>query len=332
MGMLVNRASKILGFGLAALAGAIAVRCGSSDNPSTSGGGGSTGTGGGTGTGGTTGTGGRSGSGGTTVADSAVGGGVSDAGGDSGLPANCTALPVLDCTPILPPQGAFITDFSLPEGGVTTRCDGTVGPTAFGLYGDLLTGGPYIYPAACPDECNPTAALTTFPLLEDLSAGNWHITGSVGTYSGFGLYVNHRTGPQDPVLYTYPYTGIPYHAINASAFSGVTFTISGNPGPGGNVVLGMSSVATTVSMTTRTNAAGTATFTTCGTCAVAPCGNIDVTVPVTATPTPVTVTWAQAGITDPGALMSVSWRFVYVAGAPAYPVDVTLDDISFAPP
>jgi hypothetical protein len=326
--MLGQRTLQVMGLALTALVGTFALWCGSSDSPSGSGGGGSTGTGGtGAGTGGSTATGGGG------VRDASSGGGtVSDVANDA-YPASCNDTPVAFCTPAMPAQ-ALISDFSAPEAGVPAAgCDGTTFISAFGVYGDEYFGGTYVYPTACTDACVLTSAPSATPLSQDLSAGNWHISGTVGTYSGFGIYISHRTAAVDPLTGTAPYAGIPYTVMDASQYSGIKFTISGDAGPSGNVIAVIQSAATSIGSATRVNDLHPApgdTFTTCGTCPVAPCGNIDVPVTVTSTATPVTITWAQAGITDPGKFMNISWRFNFVAGS-TYPVNVTVDDVQFVP-
>jgi hypothetical protein len=325
--MLGQRTLRVMNLALTALVGTFALHCGSSDSPTGTGG-----SSGSTGTGGTgTGTGGSSGAGG--VKDAGLGGGsISDVSPDA-YPSACNDPLIAYCT-AAPPTQALISDFSAPEAGIpAATCDGTTFVSSFGTYGEEFFGGTYVYPAACTDACVLSSAPSPTPLLQDLSAGNWHITGTVGIYSGFGIYMSHRSGPVDPLLGTAPYAGAPYAIMDASAYSGIRFTISGDAGPTGNVIATLASAATTVTTATRVNDLHPLpgqSFSTCGTCPVAPCGNLDVTVPVTSTPTPVTITWAQAGITDPQAFMTISWRFNYAVGA-SFPVNVTIDDVQFVP-
>jgi hypothetical protein len=317
--MLAERASRIMNLGLVAMAAAMAAACSSGDDSTPAGGGGS----GGGGTGGST------SSGGTLVVDSSLGGaggGLLDAPVGDG-PICPPPQPTLMCTPAVPAQ-ALIADFTLPEAGTTLNCDGTVGPNAFGTYGADLFGGTYVYPSGCTDACNPAAPISPYPLVQDLSAGNWHITGTLGNYSGMGLWINRNVGP-GPTEGTFSYVGLPSHAINASGYSGVRFTISGNAGASGVVFVNLGSGSTT----TMTDAS---LHTTCGTCTAAVCASTPVSVPVTATPTTVTVSWTQAGITDPQAFMGLSWYFTPPGGigtptVASYAVDITIDNIEFAP-
>jgi hypothetical protein len=65
-----------------------------------------------------------------------------------------------------------------------------------------------------------------------------------------------------------------------------------------------------------------------------------VAVPVTTTPTTVTMTWAQLGVTTPNAITSITFAFTdpyslnngYATSpftATPYPVNVTIDNIQF---
>jgi hypothetical protein len=346
--MLGQRTLQVTGLALTALVGGFALWCGSGDDSSGSGGSSGGGTGG---TGGTTGTGGATGTGGSGTATGGAGGssGATDAGNDSGLPVSCTTQPTTLCTAIPPPAGALIADFTVPEAGVQTSCSGIEGPPAYGAYGGDLFGGTYVYPNyavpsitladgvhSCAPECNPTAPLDMYPLHQDLSGGNWHITGDVGNYSGFGIYVNRKTGP-GPTEGTFTYTGLPNHLIDASMYSGIAFTISGNVGTPAVIYVNMSSAAITPQQTLATLTIPS--FTTCGTCQLSMasmCGALEAMVPVTATPTEQTVSFLSAGIMDPGAFMGVSWRFTNPPGVGSatvttYPIDVTVDNIHFVP-
>ncbi|HEY3594238.1 MAG TPA: hypothetical protein VGL13_10190 [Polyangiaceae bacterium] len=328
--MLGQRTLQVMGFGATAVVVAFAVRCGSSDSPPASGGGGTSSAG----TGGSSSTGGSSGGvGGSSISDSSAGGGsLSDVNPDAYDP-SCSTPPTAFCTAGTAPR-ALISDFSVPDGGaLTTGCDGTTFTSAYGLYGDEYYGGTYVYPTSCTDACLHSSTPSVTPLLQDLSAGNWHITGSVGNYSGFGVYMSHRTAPIDPLSGTAPYQGPPYAVMDASAYSGVKFTISGNAGTPSVVGITLQSAATVVGTASYTNDLHPVaqTVNTCGTCPVAPCGNTELMIPVTATPTPVTITWAQAGIPDPQAFMNVSGRFIWTTTTATFPVDVTIDDITFTP-
>jgi hypothetical protein len=154
--------------------------------------------------------------------------------------------------------------------------------------------------------------------------GNWHITGQVGTYSGGGLWWSCNTGTAaKPVN-----VGCP---IDASAYKGISFTVSGNAGVGGISV----SVSDPASTKPSTDSAGNPKG--CGTCTVATCGT-SVLVPVTTTATPVSLTWTQLGVTTPAAIVSIAFSlhdpYSYAttpAVATPYSVDFVIDDLQFTP-
>jgi hypothetical protein len=236
------------------------------------------------------------------------GGGASAAGGAAATANTCPAL----ATPPL------IADFAF-----TPTDAGTVANKAtFGVYGTTFSGGTYIYPDSTSvllDASVPPPALTS-----DVSGGNWHITGTVGTYSGLGLYWNNCA------------------LFDASAFKGISMTISGSIPAPSTLNLSVSTAEDTIT-TAWFQQYGTPpispTFGTCtpksnsqydGTCG-APSANI----PVTATPATVTILWAdliggkpQASVT-PSKITGISFYFSWSSGS--YPVDVTIDDLSFVP-
>src|SRR5262249_11530863 len=155
--MLRQCPSSVLG--LAALLGSVLAlaACTSSDSGGSPGGG----------TAGNTG-GASSGSDGGTASGSATGASGSSSSGTSGgcPPETKDASPptVPICTGNAP-SAPLIADF-------------TAGGTAFGAFGmGPITGGTYIYPGCSDTIGDPVPA---FPLTNDATAGNWHITGTVG--------------------------------------------------------------------------------------------------------------------------------------------------------
>ncbi|MGC4091611.1 MAG: hypothetical protein QM756_27770 [Polyangiaceae bacterium] len=90
----------------------------------------------------------------------------------------------------------LITDFTYTAGATTSTTDAT-----FGDFTMTFSGGTFVYP-------NGTTA--TYPLTSDVTMNNWHVTGNVGDYSGMGLYFANDCAKLD-----------------ASAFTGISFTISG---------------------------------------------------------------------------------------------------------
>ena len=266
-------------------------------------------------TGGTTGsTGGTIASAGGTTGSATTGlGGSSSMGGEpagaGGATATASVCPALATPPL-------IMDFAY-----TPTDAGTVPDKAsFGVYGTTFSGGTYVYP-------DPTAVPTpAFPLTSDVSGSNWHITGTVGDYSGMGLYWNVCS------------------LFDASAFKGISMTISGSIPAPNTLSLSVGTAEDTIATAWYVQyepATAKPTFGTCtppgsnkydGTCNW-PSGSI----PVTATPTKGTILWAnltggkpQASVT-PGKLTGISFYFSWSGTTTKYPVDITIDDLSFEP-
>ena len=295
---------------LAALLACGLAACGSQDsNPG--GKGGSGGTGGGTtapaGTGGTTaptGTGGVAG-GGTTAAAGTGGAGT----------AGTTGAVSTDGTLCLGPTQALITDFTYP---------GNSADTTQVHFGDstTLAGSEYVYPAGTD----------SYPLNSDVGANNWHITGTVGTYSGFGLY----------------FDGC--NRIDASAYKGISLKISGTVEQDGMVTLGVDTLDDSITATWL-NSHGSTNATNPGRCtppadptlnqwSQSACANPTASIPVTATPVTQTVLWTDFSGGNPESdvrpkdIIGIHWVFPNPPGAgttspTTYNVDITIDDLSF---
>jgi hypothetical protein len=212
----------------------------------------------------------------------------------------------------------LISDFSTPDAMDPTKV-AFVGPPS---------GGTYYYPA-------PTQVpAPIFPISSDASKGNWHVSGTIGDYSGFGLYFDNCS------------------KLDASAYKGIQFTIQGSVAMGNTVQLSVGTAADEIAASwfNAHKAAATdpdkpANFGRCmptsgqydGTC-----GNPSKTIPVTATPTTITVLWAdlQGGKPDatvnPSELTFIAWAFPPPAGAgmtapTTYMADVTIDNLQLVP-
>jgi hypothetical protein len=129
--------------------------------------------------------GGTTGSGGTTGAGGSAGGGGTGAGGLA-VSNGTTCLPV--------PSSGLITDYTYVADG------GTSDQVRFGDSTTALTGGTYYYPNA--------SGTSSFKLMGDVTGNNFHITGSVGDYSGFGIYLDNCD------------------RIDATGFTGLSFTLA----------------------------------------------------------------------------------------------------------
>jgi hypothetical protein len=74
----------------------------------------------------------------------------------------------------------------------------------FGDFREALSGGTFIYPTA-----SAAAEGASVGLVSDVTNGDWHITGTVASQSGFGLF-------------------FACQLLDASAFAGLAFTVSGD--------------------------------------------------------------------------------------------------------
>ena len=270
-----------------------------------SGSGGSAGAGtGGAGTGGA-GTGGSAGTTGGAAGTTGGTGGKADAGTDTGPPVMCPPpVPMTLCTPPTPVTNPLVSDFTA-DGGA---------PIVFGAYGAPIWGGAYVYPSTIPDPCSD-AGPAMFPITSDLGAGNWHLSGTVGTYSGFGLWWNCTSGGRDHAVCT----------IDASAYSGIQFSIRGNAGPMGSVGF---AISTADDSAVSTDVAKPS----CGTCTAAACTSPSVNVPVSATVATVTLRWSDftggaPSALDPSKITGIAFTLPWATGSHA--ADVTIDDIRF---
>jgi hypothetical protein len=160
-----------------------------------------------------------------------------------------------------------------------------------------------------------------------MSASNWHISGTVGTYSGFGLYFNGCS------------------RIDASAYKGISLKISGDAGPYGGVTFGVDTLDDSITATWL-NSHGSTGATNPGRCnppadptlnqwSQSACANPTASIPVTATPTVQSIMWADfsggkpESDVKPGDIISIHWYLTWSDAGSPYPVDITIDDLSF---
>jgi hypothetical protein len=266
---------------------------------------------GGAASGGATGMGGTAGAGGTTSASgpsSAGGNSSTSAGGTagSGVSPGATACPT--------PTAPLITDFTYTPTGAT------VAPTeaTFGDFKTTFSGGTYIYPdsTAVPQ---PAFALTS-----DITASNWHISGTVGTYSGFGLYWNACV------------------LLDASAFKGIVMTISGWIPPPNTLYMAVGTAEDTISTAwyeRNSTLPITPTLGRCNPPGSSPydgsCISPSKAIPVSPTPTVVRVLWSDLvggkplPSVTPSQLTGISFYFNYTSSSAPYPVDIAIDDLFF---
>jgi hypothetical protein len=228
---------------------------------------------------------------------------------------------------------ALLTDFTYAaaasadagaDGGLDAGATAALNPTGttFGDFTSTFSGSTFVYPGAGPYAVN-----------SDVTGNNWHMTGSLGDYSGFGIVF------------------VGCAALNASAYKGISFTVQGSVPMGGTITFSVNSAADDIShvwlnAVVKPTPAALVNAGRCipaamqydGTC-TAPSRSI----PVTAERTTINVLWADlAGVRpsaaiDPTEITNLSWNFPPPAGAgtttpTTYDVDLTIDDLQFIAP
>jgi hypothetical protein len=196
---------------------------------------------------------------------------------------------------------------------------------SFGDFTNTLSGSSFVYPSD-----------GAYPVHSDVTGNDWHMTGSIGNYSGFGVV----------------FVGCSF--VDASNYQGISFTVQGSvAGPTGNNNLTFS-VGTAADDITHVwlNAVAMPTppaMVNAGRCVPAAtqydgtCAAPSHAVPVTAERQTVRVLWADltagrpAATVDPKEITSLSWAFPAPAGAGTatpvtYDVDITVDDLQFIAP
>ncbi len=205
------------------------------------------------------------------------------------------------------PASDFVIDFTYDETAdpAPSTTDGS-----FGDFTDTLSGGTFVYGDG---------------LTSDVTGSEWHIMGEVADYSGFALYLNNCS------------------LIDASAFSGIELTISGDTG-GSAIQMNVGSAGNTISSAWFAANGGDDTPSH-GRCEPASdnqydgtCGSAMGSITVTDTPTTVQIAWDDltgekpAGSFDPAELTFIGWNFAWAgAGDTPYDVDIVIDDIKFMP-
>jgi hypothetical protein len=216
-----------------------------------------------------------------------VTGDAADGGAGDGLsPTACMKQMV----PKTPGQPFIISDFSAPEGNKVSW--GYSGETTFSGYS-------FLYPEPA--------------IVSDMSMGAWHLSGTVGDYSGFALGFS--------------------CAVDASMFTGISFTIKGDPGATGRLVMSVGTSPDDINGIMGAPSWGTCVPKTSqydGTC-LAPHADVS----VTATANTVKIKWAdlkggapQASV-SPNSLSGIVWIWDWVAGATPFATDITIDDVAF---
>jgi hypothetical protein len=272
----------------------------------------------------TTGTGGSGGDVSTGTGGSTSSGGTTGTGGGGG------AYPVSQGVPCSPPAaGGLITNFTyVPSDAAVPVTD----QVSFGDYTNTLSGGEFVYPNTAQTPA------PTYPLTSLVTASNWHITGTVGDYSGFGFFFQTSAGACS--------------RIDATGYKGISFTISGTV-MGQSVTVEVDTLNDTIKPAWLTAHGGTPMSTDSGACdpggtaattqySQTVCVEPTKVVPVGATPTPVTVLWSDFTTGKPDAapkptdIVGIRWVLPTPAGAgtatpTTYSLDITVDNIAFIP-
>jgi len=260
------------------------------------------------------GTGGSGGVGGGTTTPAGTGGTTAPAGTGGAGTTGTTGAVSTDGKLCLGPTQGLITDFTYAGGTDTTQVH----------FGDATTlgGGEYVYPTGTD----------SYPLTSDMSASSWHISGTVGTYSGFGLYFDNCS------------------RIDASAYTGISLMISGTVEQDGMVTFGVDTLDDSITAAWL-NSHGSTGATNPGRCnppadstlnqySQSACANPTVSIPVTATPTAQRILWTdftggkpESSVTGSD-IIAIHWFFPNPPGAgtaspTTYNVDITLDNLSF---
>ena len=221
-----------------------------------------------------------------------------------------TGAPVTGLGTLCPLPSADITNFAYTasDSGVTDQ------PRFGGGSGTLQGGGSYY----------PSSGATA--IKSNITQGNWHFSGTVSDYSGFGLYFDLCD------------------RVDASAFKGVTFTVSGNIP---SITFGVGTVDDTPTGTWMLSPGGktTAKATDSGRCTPTSgnqyyhpgCVDPIASVPVTAAPVAQSVTWAlltggaPVASPKPNEITSIYWYFPWQDKGTPYDLDFTIDDLKFIP-
>ncbi len=271
-------------------------------------------------TGGTSGTGGTGATGGTgtptggasgNAGSGATGGTNAGAGGSGGSGGSntCKACDVTECGTQSPPTDVIndfenlLIDPATPTFGIYNANDETGAPKP-----EWWTGyfsGSFAYPGI-PEACTGEP-MPMYPLTREDASGTMHVTGTVGTYSGFGVWLGQCK-------------------IDMSGANGVSFRIGGNTGSG----------MLKFSINTNSNLEPVMCTTGKGTCDIASagaCTPASTVISIPSDPEVVTVAFADLMGGSPVAtvnsaeVIQLQWDFDWTDTMTPYEVDVTLDDV-----
>jgi hypothetical protein len=250
-------------------------------------------------------------------------------GGSTSIAGTGGAAPLTGCGDgVACPKALVASLLSFPtiDAGVVSETFGDFSATSF-------SGSIFVFPGVAQTP------VPMYPVTSDTSGGNWHMSGMIGDYSGFGLVFNNC------------------FKVDASMFTGISFTISGSVavvGTGANTIsMSIAQAADAVSSVwVNGHKADPATADVpanagcCTPTGATPgqydgtCAGPGFTVPITATPTPIVVHWTDltagkpVAALDPAQIEGITWAFPAPPGAGTatavpYAADIIIDDIAF---
>jgi hypothetical protein len=276
-------------------------------------------------------------SGGSAVGSGGINsGGAATTGGATGIMDDPTYAMAVVCPALQQPP--LLTDFTFAAPGAAdagATDGGAAGAGAnpapanpmagidatFGIFSSTLSGGTFRYPSG-----------GNYPVASDVTMDNWHLSGNIGDYSGFGIYINLC------------------NVINAAAYDGISFTVRGNVAMGNTLTFSVGTSSNDIThVWLNANVPANATMpapVNSGRC-IPTMGQYDgscaaptYTVPVTATDQTITVLWSQLvggrpePSVNPAEITSIGWIFPNPIGAgtatpTTYAADVVIDNLSF---
>lgn len=245
--------------------------------------------------------------------------------------------------PQSPDGGALlITDF-------TRRCtgmDGGIDPynACFGAYPGYF-GGTYSYPFGPPavagpglpgadqtpndagNNCVVPLSQNSFLATVMPSSKSWVLSGTVAGFSGAGMYIQ----------------SAPNLCVDASAYRGVQFTISGtigsadaSVGEAGVSDAGVSAPFIQFKAIEAEDVMPTTTAGSVGTCTASMCTPASYSFALPSTPTTITVQWTDlmgrvpGAPSDPAHLTGIEWALPWACtGSTPYPVNITIQNVMF---
>jgi hypothetical protein len=225
------------------------------------------------------------------------------------------------------------TDAGIPYNTAFGQYPGYFGGTYFFPYGPPTIAGPgqpgtdVVLDPDSGNYCSVPWSQNSFVATVTPASKSWILSGTVAGFSGAGLYIQ----------------SAPNLCVDASAYTGVSFTISGTIGSSAEAGADADAdagTAQTISLKAF-EAADTAVSTASGavgTCALgAACTPPTFPITLSTTPTPMTVRWVDftggnpdLSVGDPAHLSGIEWDLPWpCTGGVPYPVHITIQDVQF---